>query len=680
MYKTYYSKANIFWNTIEGVDRPNPNITDDYFNFILMENTGINFISWDSASVVVKDKDITYFKIENWSNEETPRLLDTKYLFASEISKVLKNGYELQLDLDLWMTYARYIVKGLMQDEYLPLVNRMSLYSKLAKDDRTKNYIRLGLTSPDKILDNQLPSNNRLNLTIKSENMNKEIYTTTTNQILTLQNKYWTDPKVRNLSPFGVYFVFLNKRTGMLDLYPVQINHLTNKETGQQYYLYQFTTSQREVHCWNSFFSLQFWLVRKSWVEDYGSDGFLGVYRCYNLAPLMNQEDIDETNFNPKRWEHREVTTQSSPKQVVADFMYFSIPSLNPKLITFDIIENVVSSDEENNFAKAGARLNTSLLIGNDLVKIKDLINDNSLSLKPKMLLSFNNAFIMFPYGDRYLQSNKLYTYGTQLPSYSKDYANQVQQANYRYDSGLAGRFLGVTGAALRSYGATVDAATGPDYLREIVDDPLSSSIPNLFNGIQPLKIVANIATGGLPTGTILGSLALLNSLKQNQRYRNDLFTSFATLQNTDTKNTYWNNQFMSIIDKEFGEQDIFQTQRDSFGYAYINHLHLKFEPDDIAKNNIMNIYNLYGYPVIAPVKLKDIFNVVTNPTKFYVEFNDGWITQNMRQLFRKYLPTTYIDKVILSAVITNIVQGIRIWFNNNPDYLNYDDEIITKE
>ena len=137
-YKAYITDSDkIFW-TKNSVDKP----TKDYFKYIMdtaiwkeLGNITPNFINQFNGSITVDKDNYTYLKLINTDT------LEIKYFSIDSVSRVLANGFVVDITLDVFTTYTLNLYYEL---EGKPIkVNRTtaycllkdSLYSQLLKDD-----------------------------------------------------------------------------------------------------------------------------------------------------------------------------------------------------------------------------------------------------------------------------------------------------------------------------------------------------------------------------------------------------------------------------------------------------------------------------------------------------------------------------------------------------------------
>lgn len=131
-YKAYISEAFIWW-TKNSVDKP----TKQYFDRLMEITTWVdlgnitpNFINQFNGSIVVDKDTYSYLKLENLENGKV------QYFVVDRVSKVLNNGYVIDITLDVFTTYTLHLYDRHM--EAWPVkVNRTTAYC-LANDSYAK--------------------------------------------------------------------------------------------------------------------------------------------------------------------------------------------------------------------------------------------------------------------------------------------------------------------------------------------------------------------------------------------------------------------------------------------------------------------------------------------------------------------------------------------------------------
>lgn len=137
-YKAYITEnTNIFW-TKNSVDKP----TKEYFDLIMrtsewvdLGNITPNFINQFNGSIVVDKDEYTYLKLIDTERGKV------QYFTVDRVSKVLNNGYVIDITLDVFTTHTLNIYNRLM-DTWPVKVNRTTAYclacdsyAKLQRDD-----------------------------------------------------------------------------------------------------------------------------------------------------------------------------------------------------------------------------------------------------------------------------------------------------------------------------------------------------------------------------------------------------------------------------------------------------------------------------------------------------------------------------------------------------------------
>lgn len=131
-YKFFATNKQIPW-FLGGEDlKPTPDIQDTYFNFTqLPDKLQFNFINQFQATIIVNDDSLTFWKIERYKNGVKDK---TFYFKTNRVIKYVKNGFELELSLDTYLTYTKNIINNLKGANKLVKVNRGLLTSNLLSD------------------------------------------------------------------------------------------------------------------------------------------------------------------------------------------------------------------------------------------------------------------------------------------------------------------------------------------------------------------------------------------------------------------------------------------------------------------------------------------------------------------------------------------------------------------
>lgn len=134
-YSCEISNSPIFW-TINTIDKPNK----DFLNSITWTQVNFtpNFVDQFTTTIVADSENYTLLKIyeiyESVDGSTSAISYENEKIFInSNISKVLKKGYLLTFDLDLWATYGVNFLDYLNNNDYLIHVKRAlspSIYKK----------------------------------------------------------------------------------------------------------------------------------------------------------------------------------------------------------------------------------------------------------------------------------------------------------------------------------------------------------------------------------------------------------------------------------------------------------------------------------------------------------------------------------------------------------------------
>lgn len=673
MYKLFYSRANIFWNTVDKVDKPNPNMdVDAYCNFIEVPKGkgGINFIDWLSATSIVKDKDITYFKVENWSDEETPELKETLYFFVTGIIRTLSRGYEVNLSLDTWTTYTRHFYKLIISKEKHPLVNRATLTSAMY-NEKNADFFRLALTNADELTDNLADIDVNVKMWYKEYALQERVY-------------YWDGSdggfvnleypdrsglsKTKNIIPYGLCAVFLEKDTGNFVVFPY---HSTN------YTMYEITWKNNKVPLWNTVERIDALIA-----SVHSNLTFLGVFRN---APLAAIQDIPDTTWNIYSYDFKGGVGKQSFLflRLFPESMYqLDLP------VEWDIILNPTS------FALSATRLHNKIYWTNQVKRIKDFIIDNERIIKSKFKVSFVNEFVLYPVGDKYLLTERVLSFGGALPSATDEYAKQQLASRTRYDTGIANGLLSLGGGVASTLlgGIGEKALNKAEWVaNNIIVDKWSDFYANKGKNISiydnPAKWrLANInhPSANEPTSTALFSLGsiggfgsgLSKMINESIRYKNQQYLNNASYFNSDTSTIYWTNNYVDLLNKHFGNNLIFTPA--PVGTRKLYQPVLELENGERLQYQIAKVYHMYGFPLNTYIPLKQLLDDAGDIRKMYIEFNDAWLVENVRSILNGNTINNikHITTDLMSLLVEDLTGGIRVWYNNNIDYDDFSDKI----
>lgn len=686
MYRTFFSKANIFWDTIDKVDKSNPNMdVDAYCNFIEIPKGqgGINFIDWLTATSIVKDRDITYFKVEKWTDDETPELKETLYFFVTGINKALRNGYEVNLLLDTWTTYTRHFYNLIIAKDKHPLVNRATLTSGMY-NERNADFFRIALTNSDELTDNLADIDVNVNMWYKEYELQKTVYywDGADGGIVNLEYPNRTSSRTtKNIIPYGLCAVFLEKDTGNFIVFPY---HSTSST------MYEITWKNNKIPLWNTVERIDALIG-----EVHSNLTFLGVFRN---APLAAIQDIQDITWNIYSYDFK----GSIGKQSFLFLRLFpeSMYQLNLP-VEWDILINPTS------FAMSATRLHNKIYWTNQVKRIKDFIMNNERIIKSKFKVSFVNEFVLYPVADKYNLTNRVVSFGGALPSATDTYAKQQLASRTRYDSGIAGGILNIAGGVATALTGGLGGAinyglnkldtdanwmiTGA-YTQNNRNRRQSASLGDIPPGNWEdarfgwFDIANNNYGKKLSLGGTLHNLAgvggigsgLSKIINESIRYKNQQYLNNATYFNSDTATIYWTNNYIELLREHFGNSLIFTPA--SIGTSKLYHPVIELENGERFQYQVAKIYHMYGFPLNTYIPLKQLLEDAGNIRKMYIEFNDGWLTENVRNILsgNNINNIKHINTDIMNLLVSDLSGGIRIWYNNSIDYDNFNDRDTT--
>lgn len=398
MYKLYQSRETIWWDNVIIENVPDWD-NDDYFYFQPVESNGINFETYRTGLINVKDKTSTYFKLEKENGETT-------YWFVKKINKVLKDGYQLAVELDVWYTYTRHILRHMkLKDDYA-LIDRVHFTTRgFYKDINNATQYIQWMTKKDPIIDDIEPSYSLMyyelkNLASSLSAMGGGVSKGT----LTYGSSS------NHLFPLGLYLVFVAKpesqRKQVYDLFPIMTPEGELVRIGGSSIIYQ------------NIVDITTKLIAR--VTRYGLDGFLGLYKGPVILPKNNTYEVTESIDNQR-------------------FIYFSIDPIDDYecTIPFDL-----SFPDNKNMVEQMVRLQTDVYFGATKKKLKNYFKSFDFANKrgrDKMLVRFANGFIGLPKEWSYATTvEDMEGFGNQLPSPAGDYNKTITQAKTNFDTSLA--------------------------------------------------------------------------------------------------------------------------------------------------------------------------------------------------------------------------------------------------
>lgn len=139
-YKFYSTEKTIPWLINQNTVVPEPNISDDWFNFVQLPTTKqFDFDDMLTATIVVGKDTYTYWKVERYVNNVKDK---TYYFYTNTILKLLRNSFHIELKLDVYMTYTRNIFKdNVLNHHDFIKINRGSISKSMLMDNDMRNYL-----------------------------------------------------------------------------------------------------------------------------------------------------------------------------------------------------------------------------------------------------------------------------------------------------------------------------------------------------------------------------------------------------------------------------------------------------------------------------------------------------------------------------------------------------------
>lgn len=426
-YKLYQSKKYIWWDTIDKVDVPY-NFENIDFNWELVDSNNIYFESWKHGKIVVKDNDVTYFKLEHENKRTT-------YWFADQVNKVLSSGYEIKVVLDFWATFGKDALNAIVNSQINPLIERMHISKSMWNDNTLNESIRNILYNDDEFIDN-----------IEINDFDYEIITSANSGPNTIDINYggvsgllqYINPSNLKTWSDGVYAVFINKKTSRYDFFPI----VAERNPSGLYIVERANPNNRMTQLSNTYSEIMEYLVNVD-TSNYTTQGFVGIYRG-PLFDVITPQGV---------WQH----TSSTINGVKKDFFYTSweIDYYVRDLNRFPV---AIDWNSSTNFIESAINLQNLILWGSTPFKTKKLIWTIDYHDRTFYTLNFIDGFYLSPVWKNSKIDDAVY-FGSALPSATQDYANKIKIAKQNYDSGLSSSITSTIGGSI---GTIATAAVNP--------------------------------------------------------------------------------------------------------------------------------------------------------------------------------------------------------------------------
>lgn len=647
MYKLYQSKKKIPWITTDMVNVPNKDITDNWFNFELVQDTGIYFETWDSGKIVVKSNDITYFKIEN-DVDNTKR-----YFYVESVSKVLKTGFELNVRMDIYMTYTKHLLNSLTT--HRPIIERVYFNRKMFKTNpelrksiyyafRREDELFEGADyAPKKItlltynlLETQFPWNldfadgsHQFTLGNQSQSQSGGVMNIQPDDINDADKKKFTQN-------YGLYVVMMHGETGNYHLYPINKKQLElnmefqntslNNEFSKQLiindynYLMKHIAGRYEARTNDPVGSPN---LRKNFgfglngiydIEHiYQSNSFQGIYRAPQL--FRNKSKQNYLGYGWWGWNGTKLVfhyyTELNPQKPV--------PIEFPKTLTVEntIIDTYIELSQPIKWGKS-EMIPRRYLSFYERDNLTNTESDGNI-FTPLFYLSFMGEFIATPTPNEYMDENDMVGFGGQFPSASNEFTENMRKIKQTYDTGLSNAAWGV--------------AQG-----------IPSGIGKL--AAAPLWTVTSLV------GSAITLAKDVSMLKLNRKYQT--INTTASYINSTTSDWFYFNEITRLINASGIVDSHWEPERPNMQNLYETAIEKTFS--DNQKEQIRYILSKYGFKYNMSLKWNDWYNNLENNETAYIKFNDEWIDTMLPQII-----TDKWNLEVQKAVATQLSNGIRI-------------------
>lgn len=633
MYKLYQSKKPIPWVSPLMDNTPNVDIDDNYFNYEEIPTNTLNFIKWDQGSIVVYSNDITYFKLVNTTTNET------KYWYVNKIEKVLKEGYMLQLSLDIYMTYTRRFIKEL--DSVKPLIERVYFNRKMFKtNEELRHLIYYSFKVDDEIIKGVDLSTNQLDtLAYEVSNtklpwngsMGRMYYSGSTNQ-----DYYFDDVEINTDSVnenrytfdynYGYYVVMLRGKEGIYDFYPI------NNETFYFKPKWNKNINNNAIQkgkIANDLRNLFFYVVNRNpskgnspWFNDIKTEGIKDIQTIYqegSFQGIYRAPKMENTQkFKMRSWFNYDGTNYHWYST-----MYYEVDSMKPFNLMFpsnllldnDLIEYYITYSEYWIWGETMFQpVKYTYMYEN--TKPQNLETDGNL-FKPSFSCSFIGEVIAIPTSSSFSSLDDIISFGREIPSPSSEYADQQRKIKQTYDTGLTNAIIGSV------------------------------------QGI-PSAIGKGVASPWWGISSLIGSgLTLARDLKNLSMNRSNSLANITASYITTTKQDYFT--YTTFIDafKNHPMLDMYQVRP--------NQLHL-WEPlmvktfTNSQKEQLRFILQNYGFKLNMCLPFLEWYKCLGQRDVAFIQFNEEWLNTSIPQLNKRNW-----NKEIQEAVKQQLSNGIRM-------------------
>lgn len=634
MYKLYQSRKRIPWICSVMDNTPNLYITDDFFKFEEIPTNTLNFKTWNEGTIIVKSQDISYFKLENTITNEK------RYWFVEKVDKVLKDGFQLKLRLDIYMTYTKKFLRSITYQQ--PIIERVYFNRKMFMwNKKLRRLIYYAFRLDDELLTNadysfegqelktydvartKLPWKAKTDTITQANTNNKTHFNELDITYTTLDNdRYFF---THNL---GMYIVMLRGQNGVYDFYPINaetFNLLPKWKDGNGPV---WTQNGKTA---NDFRNLMLYIVNRKKADSLSGDlkdavGVEGVKDIENIYQENSFQGIyrgpkleDTQNFKVRLW-----ANLSGSSLHLYGAYYFEMNPMQPKdARLFDIMQmkpNDSLIDYYINYSQP-------YIIGNNEVKPVRYTYffgdqpEQEYGVIPISVL-FNCGFvgesIAIPIPTEFSSPDDIISYGRDIPSPTADYANQIRKIQQTYDTGLTNAAIGA------------------------------------IQGI-PSALGKSAASGWWGISSVIGSgLTWARDLKNlSMNRRNSLANMNATYMNSS--NVGWYN-FTNYYEL-FRGTDLTTSKQSAPNQLSLKEPYIIKKFTEEQKEQIKFIIENYGYKLNTALPFTEWVEQLQQTDIAFIQFNSEWLNTYIPQI----IDDETWNKDIQDSIIEQLSNGIRM-------------------
>lgn len=634
MYKLYQSRKRIPWICSVMDNTPNLYITDDFFKFEEIPTNTLNFKTWNEGTIIVKSQDISYFKLENTITNEK------RYWFVEKVDKVLKDGFQLKLRLDIYMTYTKKFLRSITHQQ--PIIERVYFNRKMFMwNKKLRRLIFYSFKLDDELLTNaeysfetqealtykltttQLPWKGRtFKIKDSSSSAYFEEFNITFTDIDNADKYYFT----HNL---GMYIVMLRGQSGIYDFYPINyqsfnlipkwengagVDYARKGYTANDYgNLITYIVNRTKA---NTLAPLLSDMVGKGGIKDieniYQEDSFQGIYRG---PKLENTKDL-----KVRLW----VNAPISGPNILYGAYYYEMNPLEPKNAQlFDAMQMKTNDTLIDYYIK----YSQPYIIGNTEIKpIKytyffgdqDEKDYAIIPIRPTFECGFVGECVAIPRPSVFSSFENIISFGRDIPSPTADYANQIRKIQQTYDSGLTNAAIGA------------------------------------IQGV-PSALGKAAASGWWGISSVIGSGLTwardIKNLQMNQR--NSLANMNATYMNST--NMGWFN-FINYFEV-FRGHEMCNTKQLGTNKLMLQEPYIIKKFTEEQKEQIKFIIENYGYKLNTALPFTEWVEQLQQTDIAFIQFNSEWLNTYIPQI----IDDETWNKDIQDSIIEQLSNGIRM-------------------